>query len=41
LIDENQFAIDVNEWRLADLLSQLREKRMPKLVCPAEERKAS
>lgn len=41
LIDENQFAIDVNEWRMADLLSELREKRMPKLECPVEERKAS
>jgi len=41
LIDENQFAIDVNEWRMADLLSELREERIPKLECPVEERKAS
>lgn len=41
LIDENQFAIDINEWQMADLLSGLRKRRQPKLECPPLERKAS
>lgn len=30
LIDENMFAIDVKEWGLEDVLSEYRERRMPK-----------
>ena len=41
LIDENQFAIDVNEWQMADLLTGFRERRTPKLECPTPEQKAS
>ncbi len=41
LIDENQFAIDIKEWGLADLLSELRVRRAPKVACPTVEQKAS
>jgi len=32
LIDENQFAIDIEEWRLDDILSEYRARRTGKLV---------
>ncbi|HZW80992.1 MAG TPA: nucleotidyltransferase [Candidatus Deferrimicrobiaceae bacterium] len=31
LVDENMFAIDVNEWELANLLQETREKRMAEI----------
>lgn len=31
LIDDNMFAIDVNEWRLSNLLEETREKRLQQL----------
>lgn len=37
LIDENQFAIDMQEWQLDNLLAEYRVRRAPKLACdPAE-----
>jgi hypothetical protein len=33
LIDEHQFAIDIEEWRLDDILTEYRARRTPKLVC--------
>lgn len=46
LIDENQFAIDVNEWQLDNILAECRARRTPKLSCngvecAAPENKAS
>jgi len=45
LIDENMFAIDVNEWGFENLIEPLREQRQPKLalpanMCPLPQRKA-
>ena len=31
LVDENMFAIDLNEWKLANLLEETREKRLAKI----------
>jgi hypothetical protein len=31
LVDENMFAIDLNEWQLANLLEETREKRLAKI----------
>ena len=46
LIDENQFAIDVQEWQLPDVLAEYRARRTPKLACdpvqcPVTDKKAS
>jgi predicted nucleotidyltransferase len=46
LIDENQFAIDVQEWRLDNILAEYRDRRTPKLVsesveCSLPDQKAS
>jgi nucleotidyltransferase DUF2204 len=46
LIDENQFAIDVQEWQLDDMLSEYRARRTPKLAsdsveCSLPDQKAS
>ncbi len=46
LIDENQFAIDVSEWQLDDVLGEFRARRSPKLACdfvdcPVPDKKAS
>ena len=46
LIDENQFAIDVQEWQLDDILSEFRARRTPKLAsdpveCSLPNQKAS
>jgi hypothetical protein len=46
LIDENQFAIDMREWRLDDLLTEYRARRSGKMVsstieCSAPDEKAS
>jgi predicted nucleotidyltransferase len=46
LIDENQFAIDMKEWRLDNILAEFRNRRIPKIVPDAlesstQERKAS
>jgi predicted nucleotidyltransferase len=38
LIDENMFAIDVNEWGLADLVSEYRARRANKIPCNAGNR---
>jgi Nucleotidyl transferase of unknown function (DUF2204) len=35
LIDENQFAIDVQEWQLDDILAEYRARRTPKLAAPS------
>lgn len=46
LIDENQFAIDVQEWQLDNILTEYRDRRTPKLVsdsveCSLPDQKAS
>jgi hypothetical protein len=46
LIDENQFAIDMREWRLDDILTEYRARRTGKLLsnkgaCSAPDEKAS
>jgi hypothetical protein len=46
LIDENQFAIDVSEWQLDNMLAEFRARRRPKLACdtvdcPEPDKKAS
>ena len=46
LIDENQFAIDVQEWQLDNILTEYRDRRIPKLVsdsveCSLPDQKAS
>ncbi len=38
LIDENMFAIDVNEWGLADLVNEYRARRENKIPCSAGNR---
>jgi hypothetical protein len=35
LVDENMFAIDINEWGLANLLEETRKIRMEELERPA------
>jgi hypothetical protein len=40
LIDENQFAIDMREWRLDDLLTEYRARRSGKMVSSTIERSA-
>jgi hypothetical protein len=37
LIDENQFAIDVQEWQLDNILAEYRDRRTPKLACDTAE----
>ena len=37
LIDEHQFAIDTQEWQLADVLAEYRARRNPKLGCAGTE----
>jgi len=37
LIDENQFAIDVQEWQLPNVLAEYRARRTPKLTCDTVE----
>jgi predicted nucleotidyltransferase len=37
LIDEHQFAIDIQEWRLDDILAEYRARRAPKLACDTVE----
>jgi hypothetical protein len=41
LVDENMFAIDLKEWRLPDLLSENRRRRLADLDCRAGERTRS
>jgi predicted nucleotidyltransferase len=46
LIDENQFAIDMKEWQLENVLAEFRARRTPKIgenpvECSAPEQKAS
>jgi hypothetical protein len=46
LIDENQFAIDIQEWQLDNILAEYRARRTPKLAgdsveCSQPDRKAS
>jgi hypothetical protein len=36
LVDDNMFAIDVNEWRMADLLQEYRKRRTPKIEFPSK-----
>jgi hypothetical protein len=36
LVDENMFAIDVNEWGLDDLLTEYRSTRASKIIWPAK-----
>lgn len=38
LIDDKMFAIDVAEWRMADILSEYRERRTPKLKTACDDR---
>lgn len=38
LIDENMFAIDVNEWGMADLVNEYRDRREHKIPCNAGKR---
>lgn len=37
LIDENQFAIDMQEWQLDNILAEYRDRRTPKLACDSVE----